>query len=31
MESLGAEMGFLRELAHAAKIAQGLFIARKRS
>jgi ubiquinone/menaquinone biosynthesis C-methylase UbiE len=31
MESLGAEMNFLRELAHAGKIAQGQFIARKKA
>jgi ubiquinone/menaquinone biosynthesis C-methylase UbiE len=31
MESLGAEMGFLRELAHAGKIAQGQFVARKKT
>jgi SAM-dependent methyltransferase len=30
MESLAGEMGFLRDLAHAGKIAQGRFIARKR-
>ena len=29
MESLGAEMNFMRDLAHAGKIAQGLFVARK--
>jgi ubiquinone/menaquinone biosynthesis C-methylase UbiE len=29
MESLGAEMAFMQQLAHAGKIAQGLFIARK--
>jgi SAM-dependent methyltransferase len=31
MESLGAEMNFLRDLAHAGKIAQGRFVARKRT
>ena len=31
MESLGAEMNFLRDLAHAGKIAQGQFIARKKA
>jgi SAM-dependent methyltransferase len=30
MQSMGAEMTFMQELAHAGKIAQGLFIARKR-
>ena len=30
MESLGAEMNFMRDLAHAGKIAQGRFIARKK-
>ena len=29
MESLGGEMVFMQELAHAGKIAQGLFVARK--
>ncbi len=29
MESLGGEMNFMRDLAHAGKIAQGLFVARK--
>jgi ubiquinone/menaquinone biosynthesis C-methylase UbiE len=29
MESLAAEMSFIQELAHAAKIAQGLFVARR--
>jgi ubiquinone/menaquinone biosynthesis C-methylase UbiE len=29
MESLGQEMAFIQELAHAEKIAQGLFVARK--
>jgi SAM-dependent methyltransferase len=29
MESLGGEMAFMQELAHAGKIAQGLFIARR--
>jgi SAM-dependent methyltransferase len=29
MESLGGEMNFMRDLAHAGKIAQGKFIARK--
>ena len=29
MESLGGEMTFMQELAHAGKIAQGLFVARK--
>jgi hypothetical protein len=31
MEALGAEMNFTRDLAHAGKIVQGLFVARKRS
>jgi len=31
MQSLGAEMSFMRELAHAGKIAQGRFIARKKA
>ena len=31
MESLAAEMNFMRELAHAGKIAQGRFIARKKA
>jgi SAM-dependent methyltransferase len=31
MESLGAEMNFMRELAHAGKIAQGQFIAKKKT
>jgi SAM-dependent methyltransferase len=30
MQSMGAEMVFMQELAHAGKIAQGLFIARKK-
>lgn len=30
MQSLGAEMNFMRDLAHAGKIAQGQFIARKK-
>ncbi len=30
LEAVGGEMSFLRELAHAGKIAQGCFIARKR-
>jgi SAM-dependent methyltransferase len=30
MQSMGAEMAFMQELAHAGKIAQGLFIARKK-
>ena len=29
MEGMGAEMNFMRDLAHAGKIAQGLFVARK--
>ncbi len=29
MESLGGEMNFLGRMAHAGKIAQGLFVARK--
>ena len=29
MQSLAGEMGFLRDLAHAGKIAQGRFIARR--
>ncbi len=31
MESLGAEMNFMRDLAHAKKIAQGQIIARKKA
>ncbi len=31
METLGAEMNFMRDLAHAGKIAQGIFVARKKS
>jgi len=27
---MGAEMAFMQELAHAGKIAQGLFVARKK-
>jgi len=30
MQSMGAEMVFMQELAHAGKIAQGLFVARKK-
>jgi SAM-dependent methyltransferase len=30
MQMLGGEMNFMRELAHAGKIAQGLFVARKK-
>jgi SAM-dependent methyltransferase len=30
MQSMGAEMAFMQELAHAGKIAQGLFVAQKR-
>lgn len=30
MQSMGAEMAFMRELAHAGKIAQGMFVACKR-
>ena len=30
MGSLGGEMVFMQELAHAGKIAQGLFVARKK-
>jgi SAM-dependent methyltransferase len=30
MHSMGAEMAFMQELAHAGKIAQGLFVARKK-
>jgi hypothetical protein len=30
MQALGAEMVFMQQLAHAGKIAQGLFIARKK-
>jgi SAM-dependent methyltransferase len=30
MQSMGLEMAFMQELAHAGKIAQGLFIARKK-
>ena len=31
MESLAAEMEFLQRLAHAGKIAQGIFVARRRT
>jgi len=31
MQSMGAEMAFMQELAHAGKIAQGMFVAYKRS
>jgi SAM-dependent methyltransferase len=31
MESLGGEMSFMRDLAHAGKIAQGRFVARKKA
>ncbi len=31
MEGLGGEMVFMQELAHAGKIAQGIFVARKRT
>jgi len=31
MEALGGEMVFMQELAHAGKIAQGLFVARKKA
>ena len=30
MQSMGTEMAFMQELAHAGKIAQGLFVARKK-
>jgi len=30
MQAMGAEMAFMEELAHAGKIAQGLFVARKK-
>jgi SAM-dependent methyltransferase len=30
MQALGGEMNFMRDLAHAGKIAQGLFVARKK-
>ncbi len=30
MQAMGAEMAFMQELAHAAKIAQGMFVARKK-
>lgn len=30
MEMLGAEMSFMRDLAHAGKVVQGLFVARKK-
>jgi hypothetical protein len=30
MEAMGNEMKFMRDLAHAGKIAQGMFIAQKR-
>ncbi len=29
--AMGAEMAFMQELAHAGKIAQGRFVARKRA
>ena len=31
MGAMGAEMNFMRDLAHAGKIAQGLFVARKKA
>jgi ubiquinone/menaquinone biosynthesis C-methylase UbiE len=31
METLGTEMNFMRDLAHAGKIVQGIFVARKRN
>ena len=31
MEALGGEMNFMRDLAHAGKIAQGRFVARKKA
>jgi SAM-dependent methyltransferase len=31
MEAMGGEMAFMQQLAHAGKIAQGLFVARKRA
>jgi hypothetical protein len=31
MQSMAAEMAFMQKLAHAGKIAQGLFIARKKN
>jgi len=31
MQSMGAEMAFMQELAHAGKVAQGLFVARKKN
>jgi hypothetical protein len=30
MESLGCEMSFMQDMAHAGKIVQGLFVARKK-
>ncbi len=30
MEALGGEMNFMRDMAHAGKVAQGLFVARKK-
>lgn len=30
MQALGGEMPFMQQLAHAAKTAQGIFIARKK-
>jgi len=30
MKSMAAEMTFMQQLAHAGKIAQGLFVARKK-
>jgi hypothetical protein len=30
MKTMAAEMAFMQELAHAGKIIQGLFVARKR-
>ena len=30
MQTMAAEMSFMQQLAHAGKIAQGLFVARKR-
>ena len=31
MEAMGGEMNFMRDLAHAGKIAQGRFVARKKA
>ena len=30
MQAMGGEMAFMQQLAHAGKIAQGMFVARKK-